>query len=161
MTRPTLAIDPGLQGTGVAYFDRDGELRWVKVINPTKGDWLVRASHMATAVRMLLMDDTGLEWHSTQVVCELMEMHGSARARMMWAGGDLQRTLILTGMFCARLRPCPIDLIPPSKWKGQMPKDVVQRRIEKKLGKAYCRRLEIKTHAWDAVGIGLFSLGRF
>lgn len=159
--RQTLAIDPGLQGLGVAYWRSvDIAPDWVEVIGPTKGEWIDRAGRMARRVRELLRQEG--HWKQTTVVCELMEMHMSARAQMMWRAGDFQRTLVLIGMIAQAVSPCHVVLVKPSEWKGQMPKSVTETRIRKQLGCGTCPQLKgMKSHGWDAIGIGLWARGRF
>jgi hypothetical protein len=88
-----------------------------------------------------------------------MEMHQSARAQMMWKSGDLQHTLVFIGMVAYHCEG--IVLVKPSEWKGQLPKSVVERRLRVTLGNSVCRDLGIESHAWDAIGIGLWARGRF
>jgi len=92
------------------------------------------------------------------VVCEFPQYQESAGRSMGWRTGDLQRLTFLTGVFAARLHPAEFYPVVPSQWKGQLPKSIVEDRIRTRLGAAVCRRLKIRTHAWDAVGIGLWAL---
>lgn len=55
---------------------------------------------------------------------------------------------------------CEVIVTTPMEWKGQLPKDVIQRRVISRLGAAKCIGLNIRSHAWDAVGLGLWALGR-
>lgn len=53
----------------------------------------------------------------------------------------------------------PLEIV---KWKGQLPKEIVQKRIRKILTPKWCEKsgLELATeHAWDAVGMGLAVKG--
>lgn len=49
--------------------------------------------------------------------------------------------------------------VPIHEWKGQLPKDVVTRRIIQRLGDA--ATADVNDHAWDAVGMGLHLKGYF
>lgn len=59
------------------------------------------------------------------------------------------------------------EYIEPQTWKGQMPKTVCNRAVERKLSPEELRVLEnirpksAKHNVLDAVGIGLHALGRF
>lgn len=60
-----------------------------------------------------------------------------------------------------------VDLVTPAVWKGQVPKPVHHRRIDSKLTTeermvvGMAKVSEAKKHnVWDAVGLGLFYLGR-
>jgi Holliday junction resolvasome RuvABC endonuclease subunit len=46
----------------------------------------------------------------------------------------------------------------PNEWKGQLPKKIVEDRI-KKLLPGIEKMDGLKTHAWDAVGVGLYAKG--
>lgn len=160
LTHNLMAIDPGLQGTGFAIWHRTNLVvpRICGVLRSRhgKGPWLRRVDDISTQVLDLCV------YHSIgHVVCEMMEMHQSARAKMAWGGGDLQRTLVLIGTIhgLTRRHTPKFTLTPPSEWKGQLPKSVTISRVRKCLGKHACIKLDIKTHAWDAVGIGLWHLG--
>lgn len=51
-----------------------------------------------------------------------------------------------------------VELVSVASWKGSIPKPVCEKRIRRKLP-----RLDRKTsnHAMDAIGIGLYKLGKF
>jgi hypothetical protein len=153
-----MAIDPGLQGTGFAIWERDHP-RVPQLTGVVRGDggknWMRRVDRIAQEVADLA-DNYGVRL----IVCEMMEMQQSARAKMAWSG-DLQRTLVLIGTIHGLTKSfCPtFTLTPPSEWKGQLPKSVTIRRVQKCVGRDNCERLGIKTHAWDAVGIGLWYQG--
>lgn len=92
---------------------------------------------------------------------------GSARGYASAARDDIVKLSIATGYIIAWLekcrggRPGEIIPVPVRNWKGQLPKDVVIQRIKKLLGTAACYRLGVKTHAYDAIGIGLYAKGHF
>jgi hypothetical protein len=163
-----LAIDPGLQGTGLAFWEstQDTEPTWTDVISfRGKEDWIFRAEMLAREIKSRLQNETttGKMLGRLTMVCELMEMHQSARAQMMWKSGDFQRTLVYIGMIVAHTSKYvdEVVLTKPSEWKGQLPKPVVERRLRRLIGEAACDQLQIKSHAWDAVGIGLWHLKKF
>lgn len=78
--------------------------------------------------------------------------------------GDLGKLTFGAGYICGALGECfgcqtvPVTV---NEWKGQLPKAVVTERIKHLLGKNKCQRLGITSHAWDAVGIGLYAKGCF
>jgi len=155
-----MAIDPGLQGTGVAIFKMGKPRPVYCAVIKSRGavgpSWTDRVHRIAEQV-----SDLCVEHNVRGIVCEMMEMHQSPRAQMMWKTGDLQRTLFLTGAFFGMTEAGVVNfrLVPPSEWKGQLPKSVTINRINKLLGKGVGTELEIESHAWDAVGIGLWHMG--
>jgi len=157
-----LSIDPGLTGTGWALwvppFKRPCLLG---VIKTGKGEWWDRAQSIADQI--VEHCDT-----HTRVVAEFTEYHAAVTSSMGWKTGDLQRLTFLCGAIAGRVYPRKFLPVTASGWKGQLPKDVAAKRIEAIIGRKACQRLglpEIKrrsdTHAWDAVGIGLWALDRF
>jgi hypothetical protein len=161
--RSLLSLDPGLGGTGWAYweipFKQPAKVGVIKVTR--KGEWYDRAQAVADEVERLLKS-------STKVVSEFTEFHGAANKSMGWKTGDLQRLTFLCGVIAGRIHPHPFLPVTTSGWKGQLPKQVAAERCKQIIGLNICNKLglpEIKsksdTHAWDAVGIGLWALGRF
>jgi hypothetical protein len=152
-----IAIDPGLNGTGVAIWtDHPRVPVHTEVLTaPRKLDWIERVAHLSYAVHDLVET-----YRVRELVCEMMEFHGTAKSAMSWHG-DLQRTLILIGSIIGQTHHMIrwTRLTPPSEWKGQLPKSVTILRVEKCLGFKACIELGIQTHAWDAVGIGLWHRG--
>ena len=160
-----ISVDPGLQGPGVALWDlsKPPVPLAVTVFNrSTRVDWWERAFHLADELRdwtdAALRREPNLLCPQDIVVCEFPQYQESAGRSMGWRTGDLQRLTFLTGVFAQRMQPAEFYPVEPSGWKGQLPKHVVEMRITDQLGKATCKRLGIKTHAWDAVGIGLWAI---
>ena len=158
--RNLMAIDPGLQGTGVAIWTKDRPVPVLATVLTSKGaeskDWIHRVSRISEQIQ-----DLAMEHDVQEVVCEMMEMHMSARAQMMWKSGDFQRTLFLIGAMYGVTESFVVkwSVTPPSQWKGQLPKSITIKRVRRILGDRACARLGIDKHAWDAVGIGLWHMG--
>lgn len=149
-----VAIDPGLQGTGLAIFV-DGVLINARVVQSTlkatDENWMARADNIVNELVQQIDE-------YTTVLCEMMEFQGFGRS-LGWTSGDMQRTTYFTGLLSGRVFPSPFYFVPVHAWKGQLPKRVVEERLAKKLGTFFTR--DIKSHAWDAIGIGLWALGKF
>lgn len=163
-----LALDPGLQGTGYAlWLSRSArehkQRRWapdrVGVLNVSSRDkdmaWWDRAMLLAKQIAALRSS------RQTRIVCEFTEYQASAHRVMAWKTGDLQRLTFLSGVIYAVTRPNPFLPVVTSGWKGQLSKAMVIERITNRFGRKTVSRLGIKTHAFDAVGIGLWALGEF
>lgn len=80
---------------------------------------------------------------------------------MVAGRGDLVTLSFFIGYLAGRICPIPFIPVEINKWKGQLSKKNVTDRIKNKLTKKVCKTLEIRTHAWDAVGIGLWAKGHF
>jgi len=161
-----ISIDPGLSGTGVVHW-RDAWPIWATVMKPVmrdvreqlKGgeqDLIPRARDIA---EKLVHDAHYLQTLDTTVVIEFPEYQASADRAMGWKTGSLQRLTMFIGVLIGMMPHCwRVILVSPSGWKGQLPKDVVQRRMTDKYGAATVIGLGIKTHAWDALGIGHWAI---
>jgi len=156
-------IDPGVQGTGWASWV--GKTPVAAGIVETAADegWELRLYDVVTALMAAYRDLQRVSQNDhPAIVCEMMEFYGTGGGSAPWATGDLQRILVLSGWFCGRVHARAEDVVfvRPSEWKGQLPKRVVQQRITALLGEELCDHLEVKSHAWDAIGIGLWRLGK-
>jgi Holliday junction resolvasome RuvABC endonuclease subunit len=152
-----MTIDPGLQGTGVVVWHRTKPIPvkvWV-LTSPRRDmqlPWWDRALNLTADIASI-----AAEWRVTLVAIEMTEYMAAAHRVMAWKTGDLQRLTFTIGAISATV-DANVQLYRTSEWKGQLPKKIVVDRCTARLGKARCERLGIKTHAWDAVGIGLFHL---
>lgn len=152
-----MAIDPGLQGTGFAIWNDGTTPREVGVLRgPAGPDWMKRVDAIAVQVSDLVH-----RYKVKRIICEQMESYNTASSSMAWGKGDLQRTVFLIGTIhgMTRIRVKRFELVTPRVWKGQTGKQVTIHRVHKRLGRETCRQLGMKTHAYDAVGIGLWSMG--
>jgi hypothetical protein len=77
-----------------------------------------------------------------------------------WAKGDLQKLCFLVGMLAGYFKTArSFTPVTPNEWKGQLPKQVVIRRLIKRFGAT--ATADWQKDAWDAVGIGLWKMGSF
>jgi hypothetical protein len=186
-TTALLAVDPGINGTGWALWKslpRDGKPTTapdhVGVLQKRHGsyvetaNWITDELYVVTgiarwmcAVHRSCVCGCGPQ-PSIRVTCEFPEFQTSASRSMGWMRGDLQKLTYLVGcighmtyMLTTKNTGSMFEPVPVSQWKGQLPKAVVESRIRDSLGATACNRLGIKTHAWDAVGIGLRRLEVF
>lgn len=161
-----IGVDPGLSGTGWALWTRDRVRRGFDAV-PAACGIVTSSRRLAWRDKIAAIEHTFVSgiiditrWGTTTVFVEMPEWQGSAKSAMTWTTGDMQKLTYLVGYLdgCAQLWAEEFVPVPVSVWKGQLPKDVVQRRIEKIVGLDHCRALKIKSHAWDAVGIGLYGM---
>jgi len=101
----------------------------------------------------------------------MSEYHQSSGGRRTAVTGDLQKLTFHIGSLLKSLSwQCCVSkhkfhVVSPTRWKGQLPKRVAIKRIQKILMKPNCGVIvesipEILTdHEWDAIGLGLFLLG--
>jgi hypothetical protein len=156
-TRSLVAIDPGLNSMGVALWGsvrNDSTTPETFLLKaPRKLDLAPRALWIARQLASQL--PRGFE--RGDFVCEYPAWHG---IQLGWAAGDLQKLVFLVGVLAGYFNTAhSFTPVTPKEWKGQLPKDVVKRRLVKKFGPGATREWE--RDMWDAVGIGLWKLGRF
>jgi len=158
-----LFIDPGLEGTGWAFYRKlwtDGEplfppVSW-DVVKPKRSvQWESRVAHVCA-----WLDGTLASLGARVVVNEFAGFwSGSAVGMASAAKGDLSKLLYLTGGLGEVVRRHEIIrpvLVTPAEWKGQLPKPAVIKRIERRWPEIQ----NIANHAADAVGMGLAAQGR-
>ena len=149
-----LSIDPGVEFGWALWKSETWHVREApedaRVVIPPPYEWQERVEY---GWNELLRAFHGV----TDVYCEWPMYFGAASSapsgtgdllKLMFQVGGVAR---MTQELGARFHPIPVN-----DWKGQMPKSAVISRIKKRLPGA-----EYNTHAWDAVGIGLYAKGYF
>ena len=162
-----LAVDPGVRGCGVALFVHSltGERlrRAAYVRNPHKtGDGMGEVESMARAVRDSFDRMACVTFD--RLVLEFPQVYTGARAK-----GDPRDLLALAavdGAICGFVHHTEAVRVLPREWKGQVDPDVLIERVKARLLPAEIAAVELPCaslahNVWDAVGLGLFSVGRF
>jgi len=172
--RYAISIDPGVTGTGLAIWDLHPR-EWkrsvapvdVRVYTPSKKFKLFqdKAKEICDHVYSTCTGHgIGMEGHGgVRMYCEYPEFRNTAAGQAVAATGSLSKLSYMCGVLgglCWYMKTEFIP-IPVSRWKGQLPKEIVKKRIIKRLGRTTCRQLNIRTHGWDAVGVGLYAKGFF
>jgi hypothetical protein len=154
-----ISIDPGINGCGVAYFIDKHLVMAQYVKNPAAkhSDPGFRAFSMARAV---LSGDTYTE--GDELVLEYPQIYRGPRANNP---NNLLTLALVDGALMGLFRQEAI-LYLPHAWKGSVDPDECVKRVQARLSavETACVVLPAKSLAhnlWDAVGIGLFHLGRF
>jgi hypothetical protein len=165
---PLLAIDPGKNALGWAYFGAGGFLVTAGVARSTKQDRDV-ASIARELMKQLRGGLSGMGLVKA-VVIEQMRVYPGPQQK--GDQNDLMDLSYISGgvhMLSDVAEDAFLYLVPAREWKGQVPKNTMQERIERSL-----RDLEkslvvatlqnvpegIRHNGWDAVGIGLWAQGR-
>lgn len=159
-----LSVDPGLTGTGYAVWSASAEL-WRLSRKPTRVGVITPPAKLEAMAKLRYLVErlSGLMANEdiNRVACELPEFWAGAFGRAVAARGDLVKLSLVVGAVAALAveRRAVFTTVPVRDWKGNLPKDVVERRIRRRIGDGVCEQLGIKSHAWDAVGIGLYVKG--
>lgn len=161
-----ICVDPGLRGCGVACFTMD-VLAWAGYVNNPQLSGRGPASYhtMASAVGTKIKQSTCCT--APPLVVELPVVYPGVSKI------DTNDLLDLAGVDGAmaehffRLFYFSVDEIrhvTPREWKGQVPKEIMNRRVLSKLNdieKTRIQKVGAKDHnTLDAIGIGLHMLGR-
>ena len=166
-----ITLDPGLHSTGYAVFE--GDTRWIEagfnaeapveagLLQPDndvfKENPLIRACNIGSKI-FAIASGYGVN----KAFVEFPILFQSSYGHMAAASGDMQKIAATAGCFAGVLWDlCETAPVLVRTWKGQLPKKVVEKRIQKILGKEVCKTLDIQKDAWDAVGIGLWVQGKF
>lgn len=152
-----ITVDPGLGGTGYAVFNSEGPGAVPPadfgVLHARRGDWRARAH----SLRRAFWAECQVHVPIQRIVIEFPELFASsAKSTASASKGNLFQLTYLVGLLgavAADYTGEPPELITPRQWKGQLPKEVVIRRMLRAYGHEY------SSHAADAVGIGLHLQG--
>ena len=138
-----IAVDPGVHMSGVAMFD-NGKL--------TRAAWWQS--------EMVAFDSA----HSSELYIEVPRIYPGNHSKVDL--NDLLDLSLAAGWMIGRSDHLKHTRIYPADWKRQVPKLQMVERIKGFLTPDELKRVEVpsaksKQHnVWDAVGIGLFAVGR-
>lgn len=153
-------IDPGIAGTGWAYYKKISTIG--KPPSPPQDHGVFHAketSRWESKVESICAYFDGLcsSLNPKIVVLEFPELWVSGKSMTATLKGDLFKNTYLIGGMGEVARRHNVNLpvlIYPKEWKGQLPKDVVIRRIRRRFP-----TLKPKNHEADAIGMGLAAQG--
>jgi len=151
-----IAIDPGVKCAGVAVFDSCGELAaaWLA----KGGSW----TETATAVRNELVTRYMPPLLAkAEIAIEVPQIY--TQAKLKGDPNDLVDLALMAGCFVGLMAgpQTRVTGYRPRQWKGQVPKNVMTKRIQGKLSPDEHERVELPTakelqhNVWDGIGIGL------
>ena len=158
-------LDPGLNRSGVAMFE-DAKLVLAMTISVKAGklNILQRAALMGEAVVFAVELPCDMK-----LVAEWPRVYSDRDGRLKYDKRD-PNDLIPLAAVCGAVAPAfrEVEIVAPGTWKGQVPKKTrrgvnpIKIRCLQRLSAA--EKLvtgELAHDGWDAVGIGLWELGRF
>lgn len=145
-----ISIDPGLNGTGYAIWSSEWRLISHGVLTSSEIDFQVKGYALVASLEELTQ-----KWKCGSGCIEFPKLFQSAGGLAVANSGALVKLSWFVGLVCGQLS-FPLELVEVNDWKGQLPKNVIERRIKRIL--PGCKA---KSHDWDAIGIGLFKAGRF
>lgn len=156
----TLSIDPGRHAVGWAWWV-DGVLLICGLATSPKTLGLGSAAlHLADAIPAPTAPPA-----SPVVYVERMQFSMSRKGRVK----DLLDLAFIGGVVAASVGPSAVHPVTALQWKGAVPKDIQRKRDSARLTPDEMRVLQwglesmpkgLQHNVWDAVGIGLYGLGR-
>lgn len=152
-----LAVDPGIRGCGVAVFD-GATLVWAGYVpNPlTTGDGLEEVRRVGYAVLAAAYLRGSPPW---RVVVERPQVYFGTKSNP----NHLLNLTAIAGVIVGRGQGLEsVDWVLPRVWKGNVSKEETETLVQQVLGPNELARVtRVESHdAWDAIGIGLYDLGR-
>ncbi len=160
-----LFVDPGITATGVAFW-KDLQIAGpvtapekTQVLRPSTGnsqEWEGKAHEICCEFAGLVRG-----WQVRWIVLEMPQVWNTSATSMASAStGDLLKLVYLVGemgWLCRDICDRAPVLLNVNAWKGQMPKDTVERRIAYAFKKAKIKYKKFPNHVSDAVGMGLHA----
>ena len=143
-----ITIDPGLS-SGYAIWDTKWKLLDYGLCLPDEKEiWEVKAYEVAAKLK-----EVAVKWRCTEGYIEypaFFEIHGASGIAN---SGALVKLAFFVGLVCGTM-PFLVQRVEVRVWKGNLPKEVVIRRILR-----IFPDIKAKKDMWDSIGIGLYLKG--
>ena len=173
--RCALSIDTGIREMGYAIWAWDS---WSALEPPLlagvihagimRTTWLDKIKYLCETMQEILINpfsvacSTYSVFDVERVNIEMPRMRSDAKGyaagnATIWLG--FSAGYLLGGLRELFGQQISIKSVYPEEWKGSLPKHVVKRRIELSIGDSDKSHNMFRSHAWDAVGIGLTAKG--
>lgn len=161
-----ISFDPGLREAGLAVFTNGLLTSAFLVRNPNTKDrggkaWLEMGGTVDIIATMAF--PTG---RVPLFVSEIPQVYREGKSANV-SPDDLTNLTGVVGCVIGFLDPSEVKTYVPAEWKGQVPKDIHNRRIKASLSLDEVRVLDavkcpasLLHNVIDAIGVGLFELGR-
>lgn len=159
-----IAVDPGLRHSGIAHF-AGGLLSSAQLLVLDTN--LKARPTLAARMAGKILESVPSDFNGCDLVCEYPVVYGGAGQRRgdsndLVALGGVGIALLALGLHTGTFGA--VTLYEPRQWKGQVPKDVMGRRILSRLRTEETERIlqygARQHNVTDAIGIGLKLLGR-
>jgi hypothetical protein len=155
-----LTIDPGITGTGVIAWNADKFKNPEKLsfdaalFNASAKEWEIATQQIANALHRWTQCSL---YKVKTIYVEFPQAFQSALGQAAINRGDIFKLVFLIG--CIRGVLIFSEFVPVRviDWKGQLPKEEVERRCKRIIPEKDWVKT---THLWDAVGIGLYLKGK-
>lgn len=150
-----LSIDPGFRYFAFALF-KDAELQDADILKTKSDNWEVWTKQPPSFLNIAYLLDN-YEWEDRKAIIEIPRINQNtpnteAIIKLSLACGAYTSILQAAGF--------EVEWVEPKTWKGQVPKDIMCKRIIAKLSQLeYSNIKKPKDHnVIDAIGIGLWKV---
>ena len=146
-----LSIDPSINFCGYAVHTNKGALIEYDIIlsnKKLKEDFVSKSRDIVGQIIQIIE-----KYSNIQLVLEMPQYWGVA-GYLARESGAIFKLTFLCGMICGLQKD--IVTVVPQKWKGQMPKHVMQNRLQKYYPKINFK--ETNHNILDAIGIGYYYI---
>lgn len=164
-----IAIDPGVHSMAIAVFGDGGVLldAWNEAapMYSTNAFSKLLEGWGSPSVRLVNRLQSHVRLEHNRVVGERQVVYPGAKG-LKTNPNDLLDLAMCAGAFYGALcvdMVATLTIVEPAEWKAQVPKDITRKRIETLLGsteKVLIKKGGEMHNVYDAIGIGLFVLGR-
>lgn len=159
-----LAIDPSINNMGIAVYEHE-KLRHYELLRPNQevrdeGIFIKKCLSMVNEINILID-----KYDVQHLVLEVPEHWAVAGFNARESGSMTKLMFLCGGIFTHfNMITVPVHTLHPREWKGQLPKDVVRKRLKKHMVPKYftvTEWMKLDHNIMDAVVIGQFwILGR-
>lgn len=164
-----IAIDPGVHSMAIAVFGDGGVLldAWNEAAPMYSTDAFSRLLERwgSPSVRLINRLQSHVRLERNRIVGERQVVYPGAKG-LKTNPNDLLDLAMCAGAFYGALcvdMVATLSIVEPAEWKAQVPKEITRKRIETLLGsteKVLIKKGGEMHNVYDAIGIGLFALGR-
>ena len=152
--KTSITIDPGISGTGYAIWNQKWNLLLAGgIYEPRVHNWMSKGRAIAVGIFRICK-----KYRVNKVYIEFPRFMQSIGGQVTAKSGALVKLCWMVGFLSAVLMDKKQELIEVNKWKGNLPKDIVEKRVRRILPKL---SKNLKSHTVDAIGIGLYLKGEF
>lgn len=147
-----MSIDPSIRNCGWAVLDDKLKLIEYGLIQTKLPNW----TDNCQVVWDKLYEAYSKEWPQ-EVIIEYPELHaGMAAVAARESGAIFKLSFVCGGIFSLLREIAVIKLVTPSKWKGQLTKELTRKRLYRIYPEIVDKNLD--HNIVDAIGIGYYTL---
>ena len=142
-------IDPGLS-SGWSIWDKKWNLLKFGIVSGRGEDWREKMESVSKRLRII-----SRKYKATKTYIEQPRVFQGEFGSMVARRGDVVKLSMIVGQIAGRVGT-PVEYVEIYDWKGNLPKDIVEKRVRRLLP-----GVKARSHEVDSIGMGLFLKGVF